>query len=165
VRLSARRRPRPRTKKFWNVLTWLVLLAGIPWVIWAGVSSALETYAFWRHGIEKTAHVVDLDHTTRVPKGGTSFRYVIEVDGRRFVESFRMRLPAGGEVAVLALPEDPDHVTLGNSESSAFEIYSNSLGGSDVMAVLVIATFGFVTLAAPWLLVVLIKVRREMFDG
>jgi hypothetical protein len=52
----------------------VVLLAGFPLVIWAGFGLASDTYAFWRYGIEKTARVVELDHTSSVTKGGTTFR-------------------------------------------------------------------------------------------
>jgi hypothetical protein len=151
-------------QKLWNGFIWLLVLAGFPIIVWAGFSLASETYAFWRYGIEKTARVVGLDHTSRMHKGGTAFHYVIEVDGRRFVKSFQMRLQEGKDVAVLSLPQDPDNVTLGNSESSAFEIFSYSIGG-DVLAVGVLATFCLVIWAGPAALVAWIKGRRQIIDG
>jgi hypothetical protein len=151
-------------KKLWNGFLWLLVLAGFPLVIWAGFSLATETYGFWRYGIEKTARVIELDRSATVPKGGTTHHYLIEIDGRRFVHSFRMRLPVGKDVAVLSMPQDLHNLTLGNSESSAFEIFSYSIGG-DVMAVAVIATYCLMIWAGPAALVAWIKLRRQILDG
>lgn len=151
-------------KKFWNGFIWLFVLAGFPLLVWAGFGLASETYAFWRYGIEKTAHVVALDHTSRTQKGGSTFYYIVEIEGRRLVKDFRVRLPEGGDVAVLSLPEDPDNVTLGNSKSSPFEIFSYSIGGN-VMAALVLAMFCFLIWAGPMAFVAWIKARREIING
>jgi hypothetical protein len=132
--------------------------------VWAGFNLASETYAFWRYGIEKTARVVALDHTSRALKGGTTFYYVIEIERHRFVKDFRVRLPEGRDVAVLSLPQDPDNLTIGNSKSSAFEIFSYSIGGK-VWATLVLAMFCLVILAGPKTLIAWIRARRQIIDG
>ncbi|WP_129778343.1 ABC transporter permease [Peristeroidobacter soli] len=151
-------------KKLWNGFIWLFVLSGFPLLVWAGFGLASETYAFWRYGTEKVARVVALDHTSRAPKGGTTFYYLIEIDGHRFVKDFRVRLPEGGEVAVLSLPEDPNNVVIGTSKSTAFEIFSYSIGGK-VWAVLVLAMFCFMIWAGPKALVAWIKARREIIAG
>jgi len=151
-------------KKLWNGFIWLLVLSGFPLLVWAGFGVASETYAFWRYGVEKMAHVVALDHITAVQKGGTILYYVIEIDGRRFVKDFRVRLPVGRDVAVLSLPQDPNNVTVGNSKSSAFEIFSYLMGGKGV-ALLVLAMFCFMILAGPKALVTLIRARRQIIDG
>jgi hypothetical protein len=138
-------------------------MSGFPILAWAGLSLAHDTYAFWRYGVEKNARVVALDHTSRT-KGGTTFYYLIEVDGRRFVKDFRVRLPEGNDISVLALPEDPEQVTIGNRNTNAFEIFAYSIGG-DVMAVLVLVMFCLMIWFGPRTFVALLKARRQMIDG
>jgi hypothetical protein len=150
-------------RRIWNGFIWLLLLAGFPLLAWAGISMAWETYSFWRYGVEKSAHVVALDHTSSAGKGGTTFYYAIEMDGRKSVESFRVRLPVGGDIGVLTLPDDPTRLTPGTRRSSAFEIFAYSIGGP-VMAVLVITMYVFLIFAGPKALVAVIKLRREVFD-
>jgi hypothetical protein len=144
--------------KIWRWFMWLVVLAGFPLVAWAGVSLAADTYSFWRHGVEKRAHVISLDHTTAA-KGGSTFYYRVEVDGHSFVKGFRIKLVEGRDVSVLALPNEPDKITPGTSASGPFEIYALSIGGNG-NAVLTIAMFLFMAFAGPRAMLVWIRSRR-----
>ena len=156
-------RSKPSLKKLWNGFMWLLILSGFPLLAWSGYYLASETYAFWRHGVEKSALVVALDRISTAPKGGTTFYYKIEVDGRRMLKPFRVRLPEGKNISVLVLPDDPDNVMPGTRNSSLFEIFSASIGG-DLLAVLVLCMFAFMLLAGPQALVAVIKLRREIID-
>jgi hypothetical protein len=150
-------------KIIWRWFIWLLVLAGFPLLAWAVVYLSADTYSFWRHGVEKRAHVISLDHFTG-GKGGYIFYYRVEVDGRTFVKDFRMKLPEGEDVRVLALPNEPEQITLGTSSSGAFEIYAMSIGGRGI-AVLTIAMFLFVAFVGPKAMLEWIKNRRKIIGA
>jgi hypothetical protein len=151
-------------KKLGNGVIWLLVPAGAVLLAWVAFRLASETYAFSRYGVEKTAHVLALDHVSRSTKGGNTFYYFLEMDGRRFVKDFRGRLPEGRSVSVLSLPHDPTQVILGTNKSSTFDIFSGLIGGH-VMAVLAILLYGLLAWAGPSALVEWFRKRRQIING
>ena len=115
-------------KYLWNWFLYLFILAGFPILLWAGYTLSVDTYSYWKHGIEKEADVINSDHTSR-SKSSTTNYYELEIDNQRKIVGFSYRLPIGKTITVLTLPNKPDKVTLGNSKSSLFELFSNSMGG------------------------------------
>jgi hypothetical protein len=150
-------------RKLWRWFMWLLVLSGFPLLAWAAIYLTADTYSFWRHGVEKRAHVVSLDHFI-TGKGGSTFYYRVEVDGRSFVKDFRVKLPEGQDVSVLALPNEPEQIIPGTSSSGAFEIYSMSIGGRG-LAVLTIAMFLYMAFAGPKAMLEWIKNRRKIIGG
>ena len=150
-------------KKFWKLSTLIVIFLGFPLLAWAGYITATETYAFWSHGIEKKASVIGLQHTSSPPRAGTTYYYIMEIDGVRLTKDFRVQLPVGGGISVLVIPERPREIMPGSRNSSLFEIFSYSIGGH-VIASLVLATYVFLLVATPWLVYKVWPVRREILD-
>lgn len=148
-------------KKFWKLLTLIVILSGFPLLAWSGYSLAAETYAFWKHGVEKTASVIALDEARTVPKAGTTYYYTIEVDELRMTKGFRVRLPVDQAFSVLVIPDRPGEIMLGGGTSSLFDIFSYSIGGR-FMAALALAMYVFMLVATPWLVLKVWPVRREI---
>ena len=132
-------------------------------MIWAGYSSTTEAYKYWKHGVEKPAKVVSLDHTGGSARGGTNHYYELEIDGRSIVERFRVRLPVGKTVSVLTLVDEPDKVVFGTKESTWFDLYSYGIGGQ-FMGTLTLAMFAFMTIFGPWVFVQFIKARHAILD-
>lgn len=149
--------------KFWKVLTLIMIVFGTFLLALAGYSQAAETYAFWKHGVEKRASVIELHHTRSQPKAGITYYYTIEIDGLRMTKGFRVRLPAGRDISVLVIPVRPSEITPGNRSSSLFEIFSHSIGGH-VVAALVLAMYAFMLVATSWLAIKIWPVRREILS-
>jgi hypothetical protein len=158
-----RRTGKSFSRRLWNGFTWLFLLFGFVVLIWAGIQDARDTYSFSRYGVEKSAHVVTLDHTNR-SRHSTTFYYVIEIEGRRSTHGFPVRLAVGSDVTLLTLPDNPDKVRLGNENSSAFEIFTGSIG-TKAMAVLIMGLYAFMAVAIPITLVFWIKYRKQILDS
>ncbi len=150
-------------KKIWNWFLYLIILVGFPVLAWAGYSLTIDTYMFWKHGIEKKAEIIALDHTSSSGKGGTTYYYQLSIEEDSLIEGFRYKLPVGKYVSVLTLPSNPEKITLGHENSSLFEIFSYSIGG-DIMAVLVIGMFVFMIIYGPSTLVQLLKSRKTFID-
>jgi hypothetical protein len=150
-------------KKIWNWFIFLFILAGFPILAWAGYALAVDTYMFWKHGVEKKAEVIALDHTSSSRKGGTTYYYELNIEDNRLVEGFSYKLPVGEYIAVLTLPNSPDKVTLGHKNSSLFEIFSYSIGG-DIMALLVISMFIFMVFYGPSALIEVLKAREKWIN-
>ena len=142
---------------------WLLVLSGVPIMIWAEVSIAENTYRFWKHGVAKQALVVALDQNVFVPRGGTMFYYRIQIDGRETTAIFRLRLPEGKFVPVLVLPDNPSEIALGRKDSSLFEIFEYSIGGK-VYAVLSLISAIFFTCFLPSFLWNIWSKRRKLFN-
>ena len=114
----------------------LIFLSVFSVSFWLVYDFASDTYAFWKHGVERRMSVIDLDHTSRSGKGVTSFYDIIEIDGRRMTKYFQIQLPVKKFISVLVLPDNPDKVALGNRNSSPFKIFLYSMGG-DAMAIFI----------------------------
>ena len=153
-----------RWKKFKNVFLYCLILAGFPLLAWVAYSYTTEAYQYWKYGIEKPAKVVALDRTSSSSRGGTSYYYQLEIDGKPVVERFRVRLPVGKTVSVLALPDEPDNVVLGTKESTWFELYSYSLGSS-FMGAATLVMFAFMLVWGPNAFVLMIRNRHAIFDS
>lgn len=151
--------------KLWRGFMWLFVLSGFPLLAWVGYFCVSETYGFWRHGVEKNALVVALDHTRRSARSGSAtYYYEIEIDGRRTINEFHVCLPVGKSVSMLVLPTESDAVVPGTRYSNPFEIFSNLMGG-DFMAVLIIGMLGFMAWTGPKALVEWIGKRKEIIYG
>lgn len=150
-------------KKIWNWLLYLFLLAGFPLLIWAGIYLAKDTYIFWKHGIEKNAEIIALDHTSGSGRGGTTYYYEIQIDENRLIEGFSNRLPVGKSVTVLTLPGSPEKISLGKQDSSLFEIFSYSIG-SQFMAVLILGTYFFMVIYGPSTLFTILRGRNKFIN-
>ena len=133
-----------------NVLICGLILAGFPLLAWSGYSLAADTYALWTRGVEKHASVVRLEGV-RTGRGGTTFDYAIEIDGKRSRQEFRARLRISETVDVLVVPDNPRTIALGNKSSSPFAIFSSLIGGQ-FNATIVVITFAFVIVATPAML-------------
>jgi hypothetical protein len=157
------RPPRTSVDRFGRRILFLFILSGFPLLIWATYGITTDTYAFWKHGVEKRALVVEMENMAYVYKGGTMFYYVIEFDGHRSTEIFRMRLPEGKYVPILVLPGNPEKVALGRRDSSMFDIYTYEIGGR-VYAVLTLCMFAFMTICGPLTIRQFWKNRRKIFE-
>jgi hypothetical protein len=149
--------------RVWNVVTCILIVAGVPLLAWSGYSLAADTYALWTRGVEKRVSVIRLDggHTGR---GGTVFGYIIEIDGRRVRHEFRAPLSVGETVSVLMVPEDPRLIAVGDRSSTPFAIFASLIGG-DIIATMVLIMFAFMTVAVPRTLWMFIKGRKVLRSG
>ena len=150
-------------KKSWNWLLYLIILAGFPFMLWAGVSLSIDTYMFWKYGEEKEAIVTSFDHTTSAGKGGVTYYYELQIDSDHLVKGFPNKLPVGKKINVLVLPENPKKITLGNKNSGLFEIASHLLGGS-FFVVLALGMFVLLIYMGPSTLFDLLK-NRDKYLG
>jgi hypothetical protein len=148
-------------KKLWEILLWLITLSTLFLFVGAGYYLASETYCFWKYGIEKSALVGALDHTHGSAKGGTTFFYTLQIGDERITQGFRVQLPEGEKIAILALP---NKVTPGTKNSSLFEIFSKSFGG-DFIALIIIGMIASMIVGALVLLFALAKPKRKFTNG
>jgi hypothetical protein len=148
-------------KNVLNGLIYAMILAGFPLLAWSGYSLATDTYALWTRGVEKHASVLSLDGGF-TGRGGSTFDYTIEMDGRKTHQEFRRRLSVGDTISLLVIPGEPGTVALGNRASSPFSIFSSLVGG-DLIAVMVLAMFAFMIVATPSTLWLFIKGRKAIF--
>jgi hypothetical protein len=156
-------RNRGETGRPWTSrVIWLLILLGIPLIFWAGCELGSSSYRFWKHGIAKRALVISLDHADYVYKGGLTYWYRIDIEGREITAPFRVRLPEGVYVPILVLPEEMDAPAIGSKTSSLFDIYAYSVGGK-VMGALSIVMFVFFTCYSPMLLRQIWRKRRIFF--
>jgi hypothetical protein len=124
-------------KAFQKVIFSCIFLVGIPMLWWLIGHSASQTYLFWKHGIEKQAMVVALDHTSSISKGGTAFHYVLKIDDHAVIKGFLNQLPIGYNIPVLSLSDSPseDDIITGAKSDGLFNIFSAVVGGK-MMAVI-----------------------------
>jgi hypothetical protein len=79
---------------------------------------------FWKHGIEKQAMVVALDHTSSFNKGGITFHYALRIDDHTVVKGFLTPLPVGYNIPVLVISGSPgeDDVVQGTKSDGFLNI-------------------------------------------
>lgn len=149
-------------KKIWIGFRFLLLCTAFILVpIGAAGYLAWDTYTYWKHGVEKEARVLALDHVSGTSKGGSNYYYRIEIDGRRSMQPFRMELPVGESIPVLVLPGDPDSLTPGSRRSSPLDLFSYSMGGRS-LALLTLGVLALLILASPYTLRNLIRYARKL---
>ena len=153
-------------KKLWLGFRFLLLFTAFILVpIGAEGYLLWNTYTFWKHGVEKEARVIALDHQSGTSKSGTSYYYLIEIEGRRMKESFSLALPVGQSVPVLVLPGDPDSITLGSKRSSPLDLLAYTLGDR-TLALLALGILTLLVLASPYTLRNLLRyIRKQMADN
>jgi hypothetical protein len=143
-------------------IVWSVVLVGMPLIILSEYSLSLESYRLWKYGVAKRALVVSLDHADWVFRGGTTYWYRVNMDGKEITAPFRVRLPEGKFVPLLVLPEKANEPALGSRTSSFFEIYSYSMGGK-VIGALSLMMSVFVVCWSPMLIRQIWIKRRSFF--
>jgi len=149
-------------KKLWLGLRFLLLFTGFILVpICAEGYLLWNTYTYWKHGVEKEARVIALDHLSGTSKSGTSYYYLIEIEGRRTKESFSLELPVGQSVPVLVLPGDPDSIALGSKRSSPLDLLAYAIGGR-TLAILALGILTLLVLASPYTLRNLLRYIRKL---
>jgi hypothetical protein len=156
-------RKRDEARRPWGGrIVWSIVLLGIPLIFWAEYSIGLQSYRFWKYGVAKQALVIGLDHSDFGYRGGTTYWYKIDFDGKEIVSPFRVRLPEGNYVPILILPTETSAVTIGSKSSNLFEIYAYSMGGK-VIGVLVLCSCAFFTCFSPVLIWQMLSKRRIFF--
>lgn len=149
LRLSSPVTTGGRASKLGNFLLCLGLLVGFPLMLGGLGYSVWRHHDLLQHGIEKRVLVLRLDRTTYAPKGGATYDYRLEVDGRRFTQGFRVQLPVGHQVTMLASPTNPQDLTPGSKNSTWFELLSATLGGRWITLAVLIGLPLLVIFAAP----------------
>jgi len=149
-------------KLFRKALFSCIFLVGIPIFWWLTLHTASQVYMFWKHGIEKQAMVVALNHTSSIIKGGIAFHYVLRIDGHTVVKGFLNQLPVGYNIPVLAISGNPseDDVVMGSKSDGCLNIVSAVSGGKMMAAIyafLIMPCF----VVATWLLPTLLKKTWE----
>ncbi|MBB5040495.1 DUF3592 domain-containing protein [Prosthecobacter dejongeii] len=164
LRLSSPGRRERWTSKLGNFLLCLGLLVGFPLML-AGLGySVWRHYDLLHHGIEKRVLVLGLDRTTYAPKGGATYDYRLEVDGRRFTQGFRTQLPIGHQVTMLASPTNPRDLTPGSRNSTWFELFSATLGGRWLTLAVLVGFPVSVILATPELFRLMHRSWRKVLN-
>ena len=146
-------------KKLRNWFYYLFILASFPFMIWLAYSVSIDTYMFWKHGVQKKAEVIKLNY-----EGKYNFNnYEVKIEGNHQNVEFAYDLSIGKKYNVLTLPKKPEKITLGTRSSSLFKIFSYSVGGN-FMAILQIIVFGGLLLVTPTILIEMVKKRREFLE-
>lgn len=146
---------------FMYIATIFILILSL-FVGWMFYSSVADTYQFWQYGVEKNASVVALDHISKGNRGPTTYYYELNIDNYNVIEGFRYELPVGDSITVLTLPDEKDKVSLANSDSGPFQIYSYSAGG-DLMAFITLITYVTFFFVLPNLVVQVFKSKKKSF--
>jgi hypothetical protein len=147
-----------------STVGWLIFVAGYLLLAWSAWYLGESTYMRWKHGVQKTAHVLSLSHTSSGYGGGVTYYYNIEVDGSPRQKGFRVRLPVGQNVSILEVPGHPDFLEVGTRADSLFDLWSIQLGGP-VMGLLVLGMFAFMTVTAPRNFRILWAQRPKLLGG
>lgn len=131
-----------------STIGWLLFVAGYVGLAWAFVYLSESTYMLSTYGVEKTAHILALDHVSSLPRSGITYYYEIEINGVTQQRGFRVRLPVDKNVPVLDVPGHPDFLDVGTRKSSLFELWSIQLGGP-LSGILVLVMFVVMAVTAP----------------
>jgi len=128
-------------------------------MLWLVYSLSIDTYMFWKNGVQKKAEVIGLNY-----EGKYNFHnYEVKIDGNHINVEFAYELSIGKNYNVLTIPEKPEKVTLGTKNSSLYKIFSYSVGGN-FMAILQIIVFGGLLLVTPTTLIGMVKKRRDFLE-
>ena len=128
-------------KKISSFFVLAFLAFGTLAIFWAGYDLGTTSYKFWVNGVQKEAKVISLDHVSGSTKGGNTYYYNLEIQGRNIISGFPYKLSEDSTYSVLTL-ENNEKVILGREGDNLFEIYSAQIG-SKIMVFLTIAMFIF----------------------
>ncbi len=126
-----------------------------------GAFSAFSKIELWLIGVEETAVVTRLHHTSWAKSTGKGFHYDIESTGRVFRFSATGPVQLGSKVQILVDPNDSRNYEVGSRQSGFLRFFLGSFPGEPIWQ-LILKLFGFLTLVlAPLVLLVHGWVQRN----
>lgn len=149
--------------KLRNWFFFLLMISGFPIFYWASYSLIIDSYSFWKYGSEEKGKVIALDSISGTSKSGITYYYEIEFHGKRMVDGFRLKLPINKTLTFLVLKDGINKITLGNKNSSFYELFSYSVGGN-FFATLFLGLFTFMLITGPPAFYLLIKNWRVIIE-
>lgn len=122
----------------------------LPAIWWFLYHDFMQTYSFWKYGVEKQGTIISLDHTVS-RKGGTTYFYTLRIGDDTLVKSFGQRLPVGISTQVIVLsphPRKDEEVTIGTKRNGLFDLFYYVSGGT--VSIYFVLLFGiFMPLSLP----------------
>ncbi|MFZ2280306.1 MAG: hypothetical protein WAW39_21085 [Prosthecobacter sp.] len=97
---------------------------------WVWLHGVMDARSFKNKGTPAIAIVLELRGVRNGGKAGTYYRYLLDLDGRRFEKDLiNRRLELGKRYAVLISSSDPDDFVIGTPQDSILSINASKEGG------------------------------------
>ena len=128
------------TKPTQSFVVYHFLLIGFPVLIWLFADAAIETYRYWKYGVEKSA--------------------MVELEGSLFTKRVPYQLRTNETYSVLVIPDAPKDFVIGNNKSSLYQLFENIVGNG-LIQIYYVTTYIFIFIFAPPFYVGLLIHRRE----
>jgi hypothetical protein len=124
-----------------GIVVAIICVTGVILLVWSAFSFASHALFLSRHGVQKSARVLNF-HSVTTGRGGSTFYYFVEIDGVPREHGFRHKLREGSVIPLLASPSDPNDFEIGRVGDSAFDVFAHQIG-SRVFAYIFLVFYPF----------------------